>query len=433
MWWRAPEVLFGSRGFDQSIDIWSLGLVLAELGGMRFQQELQEGRWSEIGYAMAVFRQLGTPQAPEVTALPLFPGKAPQFRRQPWPASVVSRLGSAGLDLLGAMLAWVPAQRPSAASVVVDAFVAPEWFALRPPPGEASAEPCFQGSRHPWNIRVGTLAVEVLDWLRADEALKPGSPEFAALQVDFRAKRGNAKSEEARKFIMAGALGECSSGRMCGLDLTRPLPLPRMQAWRKALLSVNALACEALQASARAAVQRLSPEDCGKNGLQFLDLGFPQRFASCGELVFVEPGSEEVGYWAEPEHQDGGASIMHLGLTLFGRRALVCRQGFGHPDVLVSNAPGTVYVGQLTGPRHQVTHEAAEPHDLLEVPGLGRCGVNIMMRTALFSFDRARLRNTTPSPVAFFEVLARCFREGLAAAAFRLPTLAECQAQLAAA
>ena len=87
--------------------------------------------------------------------------------------------------------------------------------------------------------------------------------------------------------------------------------------------------------------------------------------------------------------------------------------------------------GQLTGPHHQVTHEAAEAGGLLEVPGLGHCGVNVMARTALFSFDRARVRKTSPSPAPVFAALTRCFREAFAASALRLPTLAECQAHLA--
>lgn len=40
LWWRAPEVLFGSRAFGRPIDLWSLGMVLAEIGGWRFQAEL---------------------------------------------------------------------------------------------------------------------------------------------------------------------------------------------------------------------------------------------------------------------------------------------------------------------------------------------------------------------------------------------------------
>jgi hypothetical protein len=64
----------------------------------------------------------------------------------------------------------------------------------------------------------------------------------------------------------------------------------------------------------------------------------------------------------------------------------------------------------------------------LDVPGLGRLGVTVMMRTALFPFNRARLRNTTPSPPALFEALARSFREAWASMEFRLPSLRECEA-----
>ena len=55
LWWRAPEVLFGSQTFDQAIDLWSLGLVLAEMGaGSRFQGQGASRR----DYAKAIFKQL---------------------------------------------------------------------------------------------------------------------------------------------------------------------------------------------------------------------------------------------------------------------------------------------------------------------------------------------------------------------------------------
>ena len=96
-----------------------------------------------------------------------------------------------------------------------------------------------------------------------------------SIGVDFAAAHAYAKSEDGRKFIMAGALGECGSSGMCGLSLRRALPLPRLQAWRLALLEVNAAAFAALQASAVAALERLTPEELGKNGRQFLDVVFP--------------------------------------------------------------------------------------------------------------------------------------------------------------
>ena len=185
-----------------------------------------------------------------------------------------------------------------------------------------------------------------------------------------------------------------------------------------------------MTATAKEALRRLSPEGRGRNGEDFCASDVSDWFAACGELVFVSPGSEEEGFWAEPEHQDGGASISHMGITLYGRRALACRRGHGLEDVTVLNVPGTVYLSQLTGPVHQVSHQAALDGELLEVPGLGSVAVTVMLRSALFPHNRARLRDTTPSPLACFEALARCFREGMAGAPWRLPTLAMCQARL---
>ena len=400
-------------------------MVLAGMGGWAcqdpsFRRTAGTSRW---GYAIACFGQLGKPDAPELLALADFPHRAPAMSRQPWRPSLASRLGSAGVCLLDGLLSWLPASRLPAAAVADHAFVVPERFEL------LSSCACFQGSRHPWNIHVGTAATEVVEWLRADPALQVGTPAFQALAVDFAAKRKNAKSEENRKFILAGALTPtCGTASMCSLSLAQPLALRRVRAWRLAFGAVNASALEAVVASARAAVRRLGENEQGKNGQVFLQQELAAWFASCGELVFVSPGSADAGFWAEPEHQDGGASVLHLGLTLFGRRTLVCRQGAGLPDVVVPNMPGTVYLGQLTGPHHQVTHEASAPEELLDVPGLGPCGVNIMMRTALFGFDRARLRNTSPSPAPLFAALTRTFREGFASARLRLPTLAECKA-----
>ena len=30
-WYKAPEMILGSRSYDQSVDIWSLGCIYAEL------------------------------------------------------------------------------------------------------------------------------------------------------------------------------------------------------------------------------------------------------------------------------------------------------------------------------------------------------------------------------------------------------------------
>ena len=42
-----------------------------------------------------------------------------------------------------------------------------------------------------------------------------------------------------------------------------------------------------------------------------------------------------TAFGEEPEHQDGGASVIHLVLTLYGPRVLACRRGLGLRDVLL--------------------------------------------------------------------------------------------------
>ena len=152
----------------------------------------------------------------------------------------------------------------------------------------------------------------------------------------------------------------------------------------------------------------------------------------CRELNITKAiNADGKGHWIEPMHQDGGASVLHMGLTLFGRRNLVCTQGSGQPDVLLENRPGLVYLGQLTGPRHQVLHQPAPDDELLDIPGVGKCSVTVMFRTGLFPHCRSRLRNTTPSPVKVFRKLAESFRVSVASGLWRLPTLTECHAAFA--
>ena len=61
----------------------------------------------------------------------------------------------------------------------------------------------------------------------------------------------------------------------------------------------------------------------------------------------------------------------------------------------------------------------------MQLEGLGPCAVTVQCRTTLFGANRARLRNTTPSPPAFFQMLAAAFAEALATDAWSLPSMAE--------
>eukprot|EP00850_Spirogloea_muscicola_P015906 SM000125S26111 [mRNA] locus=s125:288777:290905:- [translate_table: standard] len=112
LWYRAPEILLGSRSYSTPVDVWSVGCIFAE---MINQAPLFPGD-SEIDELFKIFRLLGTPTEetwPGVTQLPDFKSAFPK-----WPAkdlvTVVPTLDPVGLDLLKQMLFLEPSRRITA-------------------------------------------------------------------------------------------------------------------------------------------------------------------------------------------------------------------------------------------------------------------------------------------------------------------------------
>ncbi|XP_075478208.1 cell division control protein 2 homolog A-like [Primulina tabacum] len=112
LWYRAPEVLLGSRFYSTPVDIWSVGCIFAEMAN---QKPLFPGD-SEIDELFQIFRVLGTPNEhvwPGVTSLPDFKCTFPK-----WPAkdlaTVVTNLDAFGIDLLNKMLRYDPSKRITA-------------------------------------------------------------------------------------------------------------------------------------------------------------------------------------------------------------------------------------------------------------------------------------------------------------------------------
>ncbi|CED84529.1 cdc2 cyclin-dependent kinase [Phaffia rhodozyma] len=112
LWYRAPEVLLGSRHYSTALDMWSVGCIFAE---MVMRQPLFPGD-SEIDEIFRIFRLLGTPDEtiwPGVKSLPDYKTSFPQWHPQDL-ATVVPGLDRNGLDLLQQTLVYDPAHRISA-------------------------------------------------------------------------------------------------------------------------------------------------------------------------------------------------------------------------------------------------------------------------------------------------------------------------------
>ncbi|KAL3696575.1 hypothetical protein R1sor_010651 [Riccia sorocarpa] len=112
LWYRAPEILLGSRHYSTPVDVWSVGCIFAEMVN---QRPLFPGD-SEIDELFKIFRTLGTPNEetwPGVTSLPDYKSAFPK-----WPpknlATVVPGLDPGGIDLLSKMLTLEPSKRITA-------------------------------------------------------------------------------------------------------------------------------------------------------------------------------------------------------------------------------------------------------------------------------------------------------------------------------
>ncbi|KAI0641645.1 Pkinase-domain-containing protein [Trametes meyenii] len=113
LWYRAPEVLLGSRHYSTAIDMWSVGCIFAEMcmrGHPLFPGD------SEIDQIFKIFRVLGTPNEeiwPGVHQLPDYKPSFPHWSPQDLHDHVTT-LDAEGIDLLKLMLTYDTAKRISA-------------------------------------------------------------------------------------------------------------------------------------------------------------------------------------------------------------------------------------------------------------------------------------------------------------------------------
>lgn len=123
LWYRAPDVLLGSRNYSTSVDMWSVGCIFAEMSNGR---PLFPGQ-NDSDQLKKIFARLGAP------SLQTWPGlkDLPEFKRlcsnvKPTPArkphEICPRLSKAGWNLLRQMLQYNPEHRISAEKALQHPF-----------------------------------------------------------------------------------------------------------------------------------------------------------------------------------------------------------------------------------------------------------------------------------------------------------------------
>lgn len=122
LWYRAPDVLMGSRKYSTQVDIWSIGCIMAE---MITSHPLFPGS-NEQDQLHRIFKGLGTPTVqdwPSVAELPEYKPDFYQYPAQSWQI-LVPGIDSAGMDMISKLLKQDPGQRISAKSALEHIYFA---------------------------------------------------------------------------------------------------------------------------------------------------------------------------------------------------------------------------------------------------------------------------------------------------------------------
>jgi cyclin-dependent kinase len=112
LWYRAPDILMGSKNYSTSVDIWSVGCIFAETVN---RKPLFAGQ-NEEDQLMKIFKVRGTPdpeQWPGLKDLPLYKPDYPKYKGVSL-SQLIPSLDEHGLDLIDKMLKCNPAERITA-------------------------------------------------------------------------------------------------------------------------------------------------------------------------------------------------------------------------------------------------------------------------------------------------------------------------------
>jgi cyclin-dependent kinase 2 len=147
-WYRPPEILLGDTQYGTSVDIWSAGMVMAEM--INLAPVMNKAR-TELDCLLILFKAFGTPNErtwPGVTELPNFQASYAQ-----WPARHASTILSSehvttkAADLLNCMLQLCPQSRWTASEALCTFFdPEPRDCSLRI--DHAEAVDCIRSAAH---------------------------------------------------------------------------------------------------------------------------------------------------------------------------------------------------------------------------------------------------------------------------------------------
>ena len=424
--YRPPDLLLGNLKFRCDLDMWSLGVVAAELELRRplirpdvqspSRNDYLEKIKSFIGIphgGALEFLQSLRPRPSEINFLHAVDESCPPAVQQ---LNFPQRMA----DFVEQAMRWDPSERPSAKAAARHPFL------LAPSLGVTVA---YRAAKHgPGSICSGYLDEEVLDYLQQDPIWLQMVQE--CIENNFRPNACVSRAEGAkrlkREFIgwVSQAPPKCKS---LNSDPVGPTGSERIANFARALRRCAHEWLQQLQARIRAEIQRihLPLETC--NARQFVEEDLAENAFAYVSLQIMKVAAREDGW-----HTDGGASLLHAGLTLFGTRTLQVSFGDSTMETF-EQRPGSFYVGNMCAMMHNVAHGETSPGSF-KLPGdVSPWGqevqITAMFRSDLFRAGRARRINATPTPEVLHQTVGPIVARHLCEHSFPLPDIAAVMAE----
>ena len=430
--YRAPDVFLGNLDYGADLDLWSMGCVAAELYLRRPLFEPKGPKHEERSILDAHFAALGQPSTDSdshnwIKSLPLFdkfygkPGAqlhqvAPAALRQVlWPPERLRGCPPQLLDFVKKTLQWHPRERWAAASAISHSFLNPPPLTVVLSNAEAKNG---QGS-----LVQGSLEDDVLEYLQQCQTWEKLHEECRRSNFRPNSCIGTEERELRMKREFVGYVDEINPPRCMSLNSESHLKVieaERFGHFAKAFRRLNKEWLCQLTARVRAEIVRkdLPKEFLETNGSPSVDEDFADNAFVYASVQLLKVGAREDGW-----HTDGGASLLHASLTIFGSRAVEVR--VDKPDCIsLYQKPGSFYVGNMCALEHNVKHNDQAEGSYGEGPKEQQVQIAVMLRSDFFRKARARKINSTPGHAELYRVVNTETAKHLAESPLYLPDLA---------
>ena len=415
LWYRPPEIALGDVRFGEGVDAWGCGCVFAELvcRAPLFLGVLREG-----SLLVRIFRQLGSPRGDGFLAkLPLWQGSFPNFEPTPWPCALAEHDDPELLPTVAGLLTTEPPARWSCAVAAASAYFQARRLKVLLAATEAE--------RGPLSLVQGQLDPRTLRWLQED-------PHWRSLPKKIGRKQGRecfVAKERKYKYEEAGFTGDTPpSTRWCNkLDCSKPSPARRVAAFVRAFCLANRRWLDKLTEKIRSRLAQFPPSILQENGRQFMERPLAEDAWAYAVIQVMKPGKRD-----DRAHFDGAASLLHAGLTVWGRRGLEIRPLPTDQWQNFPQEPGSFYVGNLCAGWHKVAHLPTEGAGPLfhATPAATNEGVHVtvMLRSNVFPSARARTSFGKASPEEVYDAVNALVAQHLAEEGLELPAFEACLA-----